>query len=169
MIKGDAKKAYQRQYMANRRKTASQDALQSTNDVRPDALDPVLLDPKPAPDIRPKRCRVLADLPESVQADIVRINKWCEDSHILDDLQQRIAIACEYQNQFPSASVGRESHQGLVDTGDRLVPGNRDIYQRPDGSQYIIDACSNKHEWPEVLSTVNVTGRPRNIAQGALI
>ncbi len=44
--------------------------------------------------------------------------------------------------------LSRESHKGMVDVGDVLVPGNKDIYQRPDAARYIIDAASTKHELP---------------------
>ena len=103
-------------YQRNRRielKAALQDGQGNRNSVTPDANYPQNVTPEAVtPDIvtpanvTPKRCRVFADLPECVQVDMARINHWCRDSNIPDSFQQRVAVACEYQNQHPTRSTG---------------------------------------------------------------
>ena len=57
-------------------------------------------------------------------------------------------VSVENNPQNVTPVLGRESHRGLVKAGDILVPGNLDIYRRPDGSRYIIDAGGVKSELP---------------------
>jgi hypothetical protein len=79
------------------------------------------------------------------------------DRNVTPDVTPFAFTPEQVADAFANANVG------AVSSPDKLVPGNKNIWQRPDGSQYIVDAVGKRHEWPKVMDTVNTTGKPRVI------
>jgi hypothetical protein len=115
----------------NELKTASLLACQSKNFVTPDVTPPekqIVTPQVVTPDCNtPKSYHKLADLPEHTQAEIIRINAWCKQQGIADNLEQRIGIALDYARTHPESNTGRQ--------GD-----------------YFIDNAGLKHKWSDVVA-----------------
>jgi len=100
-LSNEAKKAYQKEYMRKQREKARL------------AKNPII-----------KQINNAQDKPQStngVRPDML-------------DPENMVNVRPEQLNPVRPDVIpilGRESHKGLVDAGDVLVPGNKDIYQRP--------------------------------------
>lgn len=55
---------------------------------------------------------------------------------------------------YPDGSAICDKCKTEQRTEDVLFPGHRNIYSRPDGTRYLIDATRNRHEWPLPVASV---------------
>lgn len=115
----------------------------NTQPVIPLKVIPTVIPEQVIPSNTRKLYRTFEDLSPDTQAEIMRINQWCKDQHIPDNLEQRIGIALDYARMHPDSNSGFNADKTTF-----------------------TDAVGNKHEWPAVLDTVNTTGKPRVMPEG---